>query len=88
VSWVIGVDAADSGTGGFSAPVAPAAVVEDQSGIDGSDADGHHGRMIHSLDSQLLYFVENEGGALAAPVIAATVAGPGIAAGAPPLPDR
>lgn len=53
-----------------------------------ADGDGDHDLMIHSIPSQVLYFVENEGGALAGPVIAAMVAGPGIAVGAPPLPGR
>jgi hypothetical protein len=81
---------ANNGTGVFTAPAVPSAVVEDMSGIDAYDADGDgdHDLMIHSLNGQTLHFVENADGTLAAPVVVATVAGLGIAVGAPPLPGR
>ena len=80
----------NNGSGGFSAPTSPAAIVDGASGLDAYDADGDgdHDLIVHAFRSQLLCFVENEGGALAAPVIAATIAGPGIAVGAPPVPGE
>lgn len=80
----------NDGTGAFTAPAVPAAVVGGQSGIDAYDADGDgdHDLMVHSFPEQTLYFLENTGGTLAAPVVAATVAGQGTAVGAPPLPGR
>ena len=81
---------ANTGTGAFTAPAGPAVLVEDMSGIDAYDADGDgdHDLMIHTLNGRTLHFVENAGGTLSAPVVVATIAGLGIAVGAPPVPGR
>lgn len=77
----------NDGTGSFTPPVYSSFNVDAQTGVDAFDADhdGDHDIVVAAGGTRLLYFVENLGGSLAAPVVIANLSGPSIGVGAPPL---
>lgn len=77
----------NDGTGSFTAPASAAFDVNGQTGVDAFDADhdGDHDLVVAVFGPSLLYYVQNLGGSLAAPVAVASLTGPSIGVGAPPL---
>jgi hypothetical protein len=80
----------NNGAGGFTRPAASAFDIDAQTGVDAFDADhdGDHDLVVAAYGPKLLYYVENLGGTLAAPVVVATLSGASIGVGAPPLAEE
>lgn len=77
----------NDGTGSFAPPASIAFDVNTQTGVDAFDADhdGDHDLVVAAYALSRLYYVENLGGTLAAPLVVANLSGLSIGVGAPPL---
>lgn len=77
----------NDGVGGFTRPASSAFDVDGHTGVDAFDADhdGDHDLVVAAFGPRRLYYLENLGGVLAAPVEVATLSGLSIGVGAPPL---
>jgi hypothetical protein len=78
----------NNGSGNFTAPSTFTFQIDTaQTGVDAFDADGDgdHDLVVAAFGPGTLSYVQNLGGTLAAPVVVASLDGPSIGVGAPPL---